>query len=278
LPAGLSSSAKALFNASIRSSSKDRYDKSLKIFFSKFKVLNRINIYNFISSLKSTSSMEVFLAAVSRFSGVSLFSDVIVKRIVDGKAKFVRPSVFPRPVNTIELWNFIRYASDFSRVEQFVLELMILLCARPSDLSGLSASQIIVGDTFVTVNRLGTKGDRRYRGTAILVPITKSVFIPTLSDGITDALCSIASLMTRALNLCFPGNSLSPGIIRKSSACMLRQRNLPNRDIMEIGGWASEETLRRFYSRANTNWISSLSLHNLSTVSFNQWPEMLLAP
>jgi hypothetical protein len=267
-----------LIAESIRSSSKDRYAKAIASFRSKFSVLNRMNIYNFLASLKSVSSMEVFLSAVVRLTGVSLFSDVLVRRIIDGKAQSTVPSVFPRPVNVFELWGYIRFGSSFSDVEIFALQIMLLLCARPSDISSLTVSQIVVSSSHISVARLGTKADRRFKGTPILIPITNSVFIPASFSGLSSALADIASLMSRALKACFPGHSLSPGIIRKSCACMLRQRNLSNRDIMEVGGWASEDTLRRFYSRANTNWITSVTLSDLTPFSSLQWPEMILAP
>jgi integrase len=156
--------------------------------------------------------------------------------------------------------------------------LMILLCGRPSDISGLQRNQVIIGKTHITVNRVGTKADRRFRGSSVLIPITPSVLVPRSLVGLSIALLSVSLLMSRALKLAFPKESLSPGIIRKSSASMYRQRNLSNRDIMEVGGWSSEDTLRRFYSRANTNWISSFSMSDLTPFSSREWPEMVLAP
>jgi integrase len=221
--------------------------------------------------------MEVFLAAVARSTGISLFSDHFVRRILIGKAQLSEPKPFPSIVNTIDLWSTILNSDDFSDVERFVLQLMILLCARPSDLSSLRDNQVLFGNSYITVARFGTKADRRHSGTSVLIPITESVFIPDDRSDLVSVFPLCADLMQSALNLAFPGAHLTPSIIRKSSACILRQRGLPNRDIMEIGGWQSEDTLRKFYSRANTQWAFPPNLLPYYTYPGDSWPEMLLA-
>jgi integrase len=277
LPRGISKEAIDLYNASIRSSSKDRYYKELQKFFEKFDRLNRLNVINHLSTLTSVSTMEVFLSAVARYSGVSLFRDSVVKRIILGKAQARPAVVFPRIVNTIDLYRVIRTSSQFSPEQKFILQVMILTCARPSDLEGLSSKEVKTANRFISVARLGTKSDLRRAGTAVLIPISKSVFIPSARVMKSIKFDNLRDLMSSALKLAFPGCRLAPGIIRKSSACMLKNRGLPFADIMEIGGWRSEQVVRRAYVRSNVDCVSSLGLKPEKVYSASEWPEMLLS-
>jgi hypothetical protein len=194
-----------------------------------------------------------------------------------GAAQRQSPKEFPRIVNTIDLWHHIKNANYISSSEKFGLQLMILLCARPSDIAGLTPQQVHVQGDFISVARFGTKADRKKTGTPILIPITRSVFKPSVTVLRSIDFSNIGSLMLRVLANCFVGMDLPVSIIRKSGACMLRQRGLGNQDICEVGGWRSEDTLRRFYSRANTDWIHSHRKLPVESYSAKEWPEMLLA-
>jgi integrase len=273
----MSAEARRLYFSSIRPSTRDRYQRALFNFFQRFRHLSTINVINHMATLQSSSSMEVFISAVSRFTGTSLFGNNFISRIITGKAQTSLPSIFPQVVNTIDLNLYISSSEVFDTNQKFALQLMILTCARPSDIRRLSPNSVKITGNFISVARHGTKADRRKRGHALLIPITRSVIVPEQRIMLIINFDRIWEWMKFALVDCFNSKELAPSIIRKSSACMLRQRGLANRDIMEIGGWASEDTLRRFYSRANVQWINRYGLQPTKVYDPKQWPEMLLA-
>jgi integrase len=273
----MSTEALNLYLSSIRPSTKDRYRRILFNFFSRHQHLSIINIINFMATLQSPSSMEIFLSAIARYTGISLFNNKIIDRIITGRAQLSQPRAFPQVVSTIDLNYHIVSSEIFDTNQKFALQLMILMCARPSDIRRLSPNLVKMTGDFISIARFGTKADRRKKGNALLIPITRSVIKPSRQVMTSFHTEGIWAWMKLALSSCFNDDSLQPSIIRKSSACMLRSRGLANRDIMEIGGWSSDDTLRRYYSRANVQWIQRYGLTPIKTYKPTEWPEMLLA-
>jgi integrase len=278
LPEGISDEARRLVFNDLRPSSLVRYRNALGKFFKVYPRLSFANIVNYLATLSSTSSMEVFLSALSRKTGVSLFKNRIIHQMLLGKAQESRPSPFPRVINTIDFFRFVMSNTLISDNDKFIIQLALLTCARVADLVNLSSREVKIEREFISIARSGTKADRRHKGTALLIPITPSVFVPSAQVMSRIDFSLLWSVLNLHLHKCFPGSSLSPGIIRKSSACMLRRRGLSNQDIMEVGGWLSEQTLRRAYSRANVDWIFRYGLDPVSSFPSSRWPEMILCP
>jgi hypothetical protein len=222
--------------------------------------------------------MEVFLSALSRQTGISLFKNTIVHRMLLGRAQESCPSPFPRVINTIDFFRFVMTNKLISENDKFIIQVALLTCARVADLVNLSSKEVKIMRGFISIARFGTKADRKHKGTALLIPITSSVFVPSDEVMSNVDFSKLWSVLNLQLHKCFPGCTLSPSIIRKSSACMLRRRGLSNQDIMEVGGLLNEYTLRRAYSRANVDWIFRYGLNPVNSFPASIWPEMILSP